>query len=476
MRKVFLEDLLGDNRKNINCSLLEGKDVRFIYDELEGYINILNCGYIYKSNRKRFYLTVKYKNNTNYMDIHSLCKGKIGNLLNIHTKNFKIEIGTEIKDKHRDITIIDREIRQSIVKNNKIHDYKYYKYNCDICTYNEGWIEESNLLHHKKGCSVCAGLSILEGYNDVPTTAPWMVEYFQGGYDEAKLYTKGSGKYIYPICPDCGRVKDSPMKISTIYAEHSIGCTCSDKISYPNKFAYSFLDQLNEIYGFEYLEHEYSPEWIGRKSYDNYFIYNCKEYILEMDGGFHFNDNNLSGQTKEESKTIDNYKDTMAKEHGIEVIRIDCNYGNNNKLKYIKQNILNSKLSELFDLTKLDWIKCEGFSLNNLVKVTCAYKKNNPNIDTTEIANIMNLDVTTIIKYLKKGVIQGWCEYIPKTKLEVEIFKDGISLGVFPSGNKLENKSEELFGVKLNRGGISSVCLGKVKHHKGFTFKHTLNQ
>ena len=418
MKKVFLEDLLGDNRKNIDCSLLEGKDVRFIYDELEGYINILDCGYIFKSNRKRFYLTVKYKDNINYIDMYSLGNGNIGGLLGIHTKKFKTDIGTTIEDNNRNITIIDRETRQVITKDNKIHNYKYYKYNCNICNYNEGWIEESNLLHHKRGCACCCASPqiVVEHINSIVAKeeTQWMIPYFQGGYDEAKLYTKSSGKKIYPICPDCGKIKDKPMSICKINIRHSIACTCSDKISYPNKLSYSLLNQLNKEYSFEYLEHEYSPEWIGKMSYDNYFIYNGKEYILEMDGGWHKIDNNLSGQTKEESTSIDNYKDLKAREHGIEVIRINCEESN---LEFIKQNIINSRLNEIFDLDKVDWNKVEEFALSNLVRVACDYKKNNPNITTTQIGTIMKLDRHTIRNYLVKGTQLGWCNYKAKRKL-----------------------------------------------------------
>ena len=80
--------------------------------------------------------------------------------------------------------------------------------------------------------------------NNVVIKAPWMVKYFQGGYDEAKLYTIGSHKEIYPICPECGRVKDKPIEVKTIYYNTSIFCSCSDGISYPNKFMFNILAQL----------------------------------------------------------------------------------------------------------------------------------------------------------------------------------------------------------------------------------------
>lgn len=54
----------------------------------------------------------------------------------------------------------------------------------------------------------------------------------------------------------------------------------------------------------------------------------------------------------------------------------------------------------------------------------------------------------------------------------VEIFKDGLSLGIFPCTMELERKSEELFGTRLLNSNISRVCTGKKPQYKNFTFKY----
>lgn len=56
----------------------------------------------------------------------------------------------------------------------------------------------------------------------------------------------------------------------------------------------------------------------------------------------------------------------MAKEHGIEMIRINCYYS---RLEYIKKNILKSKLAELFDLSDFDWGKCDEKARKNIEKL-----------------------------------------------------------------------------------------------------------
>jgi TATA-box binding protein (TBP) (component of TFIID and TFIIIB) len=306
--------------------------------------------------------------------------------------SWKYEIGQRIveynnKNIIKDITIIDRKIEVEKLKDKRkqkgftTNNIKYYKYKCNLCEFRcdehykngeykeEYWIRESFIKH--SNCLFCTGQIVISGVNDISTTHPHLIKYFKNIEDTYK-YSYGSNKKLISKCPDCGFEKEYKINVITI---HGFSCTiCSDGIKYPNKFSYELLNQLNKTYKFAYLEHEYSPDWIGKMSYDNYFIYNGKEYIIEMDGGFHNKDNNMSGQTKEESKLIDDYKDKLAKEHKIEVVRIDCDYGNelNKRFELIKDNILSSnKLNQIFDLNKIDWLKCNEFACDNLIKEVC---------------------------------------------------------------------------------------------------------
>lgn len=463
MRKIFLENLPRyKTGGKINWAESIGYEVDFIYEDIKDKVKIIDF------DTKSRYLIIKYKDINDFkIYTGNFKKCNLGKILNKITIDFKVEIGQIFKGDKRDLIIIDRKY----IKDSKGRNYKNYKYYCNKCEY-EGWIAEANLLYHKKGCGCCANKIVIQGINDVATTDQWMTKYFLK-QEETKLYTRCSEKKVKVVCPDCGRIKDKKISIKDIYINQSISCTCNDSLSYPNKFAYSLLDQLNYFYSFNYLEHEYSPSWIKPRKYDNYFELNNEKYILEMDGEFHYKNNNMSGQTAEESQVIDDYKDEQAKLHDIEVIRIDCKESN---MEYIKQNILQSRLSKLFDLSKVDWLKCEEFALSNLVKQACEYKKNNPELSTTEIGSIMKLHKGTIRTYLKRGNELGWCEYnaqeeqIRNKCKPVEIFKDGISLGIFESIANLEKCSKELFGVQLSNASISAVCLGRQKIYKGYTF------
>ena len=475
-REIFLDDLPkikeGTNIGKIDwvkSSILKCM-VNFIYEDVKGSYKIIN----YESKGQK--LTIEYNNIKYFIATSNFKQCKIGKIIGKTTSEFKVEIGQVFKDNNRDMTIIDREHRIA----NSGQKCKWYKYTCNKCGWTEGWIKA-------KGCSCCANRTVVEGINDITTNAPWMIPYFQGGIEEAKLYTKCSSKSLFFKCTDCGRVSTKNRRIADLYQSKVCSCSCGDGYRVPNKIMFNILEQLNI-----YFEKEYSPNWINLRAYDFYIP--SLNIIVEMDGGFHFKDNEMSGQTKERTKEIDDYKDKMAKEQGIEVIRIDCAYNNlANRFDYIKYNILNSKLKELLSLNKINWEKVLEFSLSNILKKVCEYKNNNKNLTTTEIGKIFNLSFSTIIEYLKIGNDIGWCFYSSKEEQlktlisnsiknrekfskKVEVFKNGVSLGVFSSCIELERISEELLGIKLYNGQISCVCNANSKrnrrYYKGFELKY----
>ena len=471
----------GKDKFNWNESI--GYNISFIYGNIEGCVKIIKY-----ENR---YLWIKYLEKEPFKILtDNFVKCKLGKYLGIKTDEFKIEIGDNLKDEKRDLTIVDRKY---IMNEKTGQNCKWYKYKCNICGFcdDRSWTIESHLLSRKDGCSCCAGVIFIEGINDVPTTAPEIVKFFQGGYDEAKLYTKGSHEKIYPVCPDCGRIKDKAIMICGIYLNHSIGCICSDGKSYNEKLMFNILEQLKIDF-----EIEFTPDWCkyeyknrtcqGR--YDFLLGYKNEKYIVETDGGWHTNDNKRSGKTAKDSKIIDDEKDKLAKEHGIKVIRIDCKKSDS---EYIKDKIIYSELNDMVDLSVVNWLKCEEFALSNLTKKACEIKRDNPDMTAIDISKIMKLSHSTICNYLKRGSeIWDWINYNGKEEqsknctkvgkslgIALEMFKDGISLGIFESASELARQSESLFGIKLGQVGISAVCNNKRKKHNGYIFKYiNINQ
>lgn len=270
------------------------------------------------------------------------------------------------------------------------------------------------------------------------------------------------------------------MIIRYIYELKSIACNCSDKTPYPEKFIFSVLEQLG--LNFKPQLNKSIFKWCGTFRYDFYFKFNNKKHIIESHGKQHYEENNR-GRYLEEEKKNDMLKKELALQNEIyeeNYIVIDCRYS---KLEFIKKSILESRLNELFDLSKIDWNKAQEYACSNLIKIASEYKKKDPNLSVNEIAKTMNLSTSTIREYLKKGNELNWCIYNPNDEREkgfikisnrnkklnskpVEIFK-----GEFTSAVELEKKSLKSFGVKLDQRHIRDVCNGRRKTHKGFTFK-----
>ena len=389
-----------------------------------------------------------------------------------------IQIGDCLNDEKRDLVIT----KHKIIKDKNGRNKNYYQYYCNKCGWDcnnfykngkyekEYWIIECNLLKGN-GCLCCSNQIVNEN-NSIFTTDKWMISII--GEENAKKYTHGSAKNILCICPDCGTKKE--MVINNLHNRGFSCPKCSDGISYPNKFMFNLLKQL----GIEF-ETEYNPDWIKPKRYDFYIP--SMNLIVEMDGGFHNKYNSLSGQTEKETKEIDNYKDKLANEHGLKVIRIDCDYEDiSTRYNYIKENTI-LKLNELFNLSNIDWVKLNIQSNSNLIKIASNYKKNNSKITTSQISKKMGgFSKETISRWLKIGTELGWCNYNPKEeqKYSGEVsayskYKPIICVNnnlTFKSIKECAEKSEDIFGIKLLESCISSVCKGKSKNTRGFIFRY----
>ena len=326
-----------------------------------------------------------------------------------------------------------------------------------------------------RNCKYCSNNNVLIGFNDLATTDPWTVQYFVNK-DEVTKYTHGSHKKVLLCCPLCGKEKEST--ILNLYKSGFSCQYCSDGISYPNKFCRAFLSQLpikNYIPECEF-------EWTNHKRYDNYFEYKDKKYVVEMDGGFHYKSTNY--QSYEETHRIDIEKDLMAIKHDIEMIRIDCAISS---MDYIKKNILNSKLNELFMLDEVDWNLCDLVATSNLVKEVCEfYQIHKFDYTSKEIAEIFNISKCTFDRYKQIGYRIGLCN---DTDDEVKLLRsyrikrdDSHSVAVFDSNHTLLKTFHSVpfcskyinvfYGINSSIRSIIEHCKSPGKLYKGYYFEY----
>ena len=275
-----------------------------------------------------------------------------------------------------------------------------------ICSKGHSWSTVAKIILLGEGCPYCAGRRIWIGFNDLWTTRPDIAALLKNR-DDGYRYTAGSGQRADFKCPDC---QAEYSKTIVDVCTYGFSCSnCSDGVSYPNKFARAFLSQLN----IDTVEHEYKPYWLKPYSFDNYFEYSGCKYILEMDGGLGH------GKAKFNSKerdTIgverDTYKDALAKERGIKIIRIDCDYKNKDRFTYIKNNIINSELSLLFDLSVIDWVLCDNRAKSKLIIQAASLY--NQGLCLAEIKSVLNYSKITIAKWLRQAKNIGLCDYDAK--------------------------------------------------------------
>lgn len=381
--------------------------------------------------------------------------------------DFIYTTGQKINDDNRNLTIIKEHISC-----NEKYRTKAYKCKCNVC----GYISiktESDILRGR-GCPCCSSRIVVEGINDIPTTDPWMIPYFQGGYEEAKQYTRQSNKKIRPICPNCGMISNKDVRIYSIFNNHSFGCYCGDGRSYPNKFMYSLLIQLN----YEFID-EYSPDWIKPKRYDFYIP--SRNLIIEMDGALGHGNRVFqnSKRTPEETLKVDNYKNDMVLKHEINIVRIDCKKSD---INYISKNIVGSGIFNHEEIKKVSFEKCDEFATSNFAKYVCQYYSQKEYGTAKNVSKDLNISCKAALRYLKQGNKYGWCKYEPKRMHSIGIQKSmqdryyvgnkkyfvynscGDLLGTYFTIKEITIDLTKRFGKNTNQSSITAAL--KRKNHK----------
>ena len=102
------------------------------------------------------------------------------------------------------------ELRDKIKKDNRTFRLLYETTNnnimceCSICN-QQFEKNRKELWSRNTGCPVCKSFKVVKGYNDIATTAPWMIKYFSNK-DDAYKYTMKSSNKVLTKCPNCKNI------------------------------------------------------------------------------------------------------------------------------------------------------------------------------------------------------------------------------------------------------------------------------
>lgn len=374
-------------------------------------------------------------------------------------------VGDEIVDGKRNLIITHRTKIKGYIKASPNTNIKVYTCTCLTCGDESVKISESH-LKEGRGCPTCRGMKVTKGINDIPTTSPWMVDYFQGGYEEASTYTNNSNKKIYPKCPYCGRVSLKQYKINQIFTKRGFSCNCSDGISYPEKFVSEFLNQLN----IDYISQASTNtlHWLNKNVRYDFYIPD-KNIIIESNGKQHYEYNNWTNKTLEQEQANDRMKKELALSNNISYyIQLDCRESNKD---YIRNSIITSQLSSIYDLSTINWEACEIRALKNTTKEICDFYSNiSKDIDV--VCDKFKKSHNTIVRHLKAGNKYGWCvpPYDTSDK-KINISKDGY-IKTFESAKYISENSYEILGVNSIKANYVRYLCKNNKSKNGYSFSY----
>lgn len=396
-RKIDMS-ILPHHKSLIDWKNSVGYDVPFEYDNITGFITIVK--WISAKD-----LIISYNNQEFHISGKDICSVKLGKILGIRNYDWKYEIGQEIHGKtglHG--KIVRRYYKETAMsKRSRCYDILCYKCN-QILSKLENVVDET-------GCNICNNGEIRIGFNDLWTTHPHIAEQLHNPEEGYKI-TYGARKLLDWNCPYCKRLIKDLYPMDIINASGGIvPCECkNDSYSYPNKFIFNLLTELNIDFEFEYRNKEWQE--LGRRRYD--FYIEDKSIIIEADGGQHFD------PRFPEIRINDEEKEEIAIRHGIQYyIHIDCSKSN---MDYISKNILSSKLSELYDLSNINWDLINYKSNQITLDIVCDLLEQS-NYNITVVSQIMKIDRVTISRYLNEMIRS---EYLNETEVREKQLQNKI--------------------------------------------------
>lgn len=259
------------------------------------------------------------------------------------------------------------------------------------------------------GCPVCAGKTIgqpPEYKNSIwaSTHKEYFAQYMTE--DQMKSYTPASGKRVQVICPKCGQPKE--VSVHNLL-NGGLRCGCGNHGSFPNKFVFNVLQQLQVD-----VEQEYTPTWANGKRYDLYI--SSLNLIIENHGLQHYEERYFRHRTLAEEQENDVQKEKMAVDNNIKIyVVLNCRSATGS---FIKQSIMQSCLPTILNFTEddINWHDAEKYAYKDLT--IDAIELYNNGLSIKQIASTLSVSRGSIQNWLRKASLIGLCQYDGKQSVQ----------------------------------------------------------
>lgn len=311
-------------------------------------------------------------------------------------------------------------------------------------------------------CGYCTSRRLLVGFNDLATTNPSLHSLLLNQEDGYK-YMQYSKFRLDWKCPNCGKhIKNKKIADVNVYG---LSCTdCSDGIKYPEKVMREILNQLQV----EFIRDE-PFRWSNDKRYDFYIP--SLNTIIETHGGQHYNGgfktyNN--GNTLEHELQNDTEKERLAILNNIEkYVVINCR---KSEIDFIKNSILDSELSIIFDLSIINWTLVEK-NAQKSISYESLLLWNGGCRDIEEIASKLSIHREAVRRYLKQWSKIGKCDFGAFSKSKRKIIQLDKNYQYIKEWESISEASLNLSGKKSSRI-INNHLNGSVDFAYGFKWMY----
>lgn len=447
--------------KSLGCSSERGEKSLIRVDDLKKTKSLVtkvcdDCGE--KKYNQRYQNIIKNRSKIDGKDRCRKCSGKNSEAIKKENISYKRSLEYYSMTKNK-LHLLEEFSKSNSKKTSEISygTNDEYLWNCPDCK-SEYPMRPSTRINGVN-CPYCRGFRV-NITNCLWTTSPETAKLLWDKND-GYINVKFSSKRIDFKCDICGnRIKN---KIIANVVRHGLSCPqCSDGISYPEKFIFSVLSQLDIEF-----DCQQSFKWSDGKRYD-FYIPSIK-CIIETNGVQHYEESNR-GDNLETVIKNDNYKELLSLNNGIkQYIVIDCRKSD---LLYIKENILGSTLPNLFDLLNIDWEKAHVDACGTRIKPVCdlwnkGFRSNK------EMSTLLKLSKSAVNSYLKRGGELGWCDYNPKYYLKF-IMKEVVALNLLDYSyiDEYESVKQASSAMNTNQTSIIQNCKGKLKSAGGFKWMY----